>query len=429
MRRVLDFKNGLKNKGLKNNFHLNIFYKLILSTALANLRNLLNTRSSPTGSFYIISQARVNRQWNIWNKYLPGVKPYYAVKCNSEPKILTWLSDLGAGFDCASAQEIYACKDASNIIFANPCKTIRDIEMARKINVSWTTIDCCEELDKMSENLYMPELLLRLAVDDKESDTPFSKKFGLDGWTEVKKLYEAAVAAGFRIGGFSFHVGSGCRDFSQYERAIAKVDYFWGKLLGLGAKGLHTIDIGGGFRSEESQFAPAAAAIKKGLGDLKSSKGANIIAEPGRFFAAPSHDLFVKVVGKKPGISGSSNGSWRYTIDESVYGQFSCIPFDSQRPRFARIGVDKRWKAPGVIFGRTCDSLDVICSSSEMDELEIGDWLYFPWMGAYTTVTSSEFNGFPKPYSIYSVSPSEQLDVSLTWQRGIKYALETKSSL
>jgi ornithine decarboxylase len=140
----------------------------------------------------------------------------------------------------------------------------------------------------------------------------------------------------------------------------------------------------------------------------------------------------VKVIGKKPGSgsssgSGSGSGSWRYTIDESVYGQFSCIPFDSQRPRFARIGADKRWKAPGIVFGRTCDSLDVICYGSEMDELEIGDWLYFPWMGAYTSVTSSEFNGFPKPQAIYS--SSVVIDMDLSWQKGIEYALETKSRI
>ncbi len=32
-----------------------------------------------------------------------------------------------------------------------------------------------------------------------------------------------------------------------------------------------------------------------------------------------------------------------------------------------------------------------------MEELEEGDWLWFPHMGAYTTATASEFNGFPKP--------------------------------
>lgn len=374
------------------------------------------------------------------------MEPYYAVKCNSDPTILQWLSSLGTSFDCASAREMNACrmvvgssKDNYKIIFANPCKTSGDIDTARNMNVPWTTIDCCEELNKMRDRTYMPELMFRLAVDDSASDTPFSKKFGLQNWDEVKRLYNFAVDRGFRVRGFSFHVGSGCHDVSQYVRAIDKVDSFWGKLLGLGAKDLRTIDIGGGFLANEYKFASAAAAIKKGVAKLNFAKGANIIAEPGRFFAAPSHDLFVQVIGKKPGLGNGT--SWRYTIDESVYGQFSCIPFDGQKPPFARISLDKkkveRRKTPAVMFGRTCDSLDVICYGSEMEELEIGDWLYFPWMGAYTTVTSSEFNGFPKPLGIYEYdnkTPNiaewpNTIYEDLSWQKGIEYALETRSRI
>ena len=34
-----------------------------------------------------------------------------------------------------------------------------------------------------------------------------------------------------------------------------------------------------------------------------------------------------------------------------------------------------------------------------------GDWLLFPNMGAYTSVTSSEFNGFPRP-PVYELAES-----------------------
>jgi hypothetical protein len=39
----------------------------------------------------------------------------------------------------------------------------------------------------------------------------------------------------------------------------------------------------------------------------------------------------------------------------------------------------------------------MIADSQDMEDLEVGDWLWFPNMGAYTSVTASEFNGFPKP--------------------------------
>ena len=396
-----------------------------------NLRNLLQTRGSTCGSFYVISQGRIHRQWELWNKYLPKIHPYYAVKCNSDTNIIRWLGALGSGFDCASAREMEACEgvvDIKKVVFANPCKTANDIEVARNSKVSTTTIDSCEELDKMRDRAYMPELLLRIAVDDAASDTPFSKKFGLEDWADVKRLYQAATSKGFRVTGFSFHVGSGCHDFTQYERALAKVDCFWSSLRSLGAKHLETIDIGGGFRSEESAFMPAATSILKGVDALDAAKGATLIAEPGRFFATPSQDLFVKVIGKKPGLGGKG---WRYTIDESVYGQFSCIPFDGQKPPFARIGcgLRTRTQAQGILFGRTCDSLDVIAYGSELEELEIDDWLYFPHMGAYTTVSSSEFNGFPKPSLIVSTLETAPESNQLIWQKGVEYALEIRNRI
>ena len=90
-------------------------------------------------------------------------------------------------------------------------------------------------------------------------------------------------------------------------------------------------------------------------------------------------------------------------IDESLYGQFSCIPFDQQQPAWLhipseeQIGIQEREES--VLFGRTCDSLDMI-AKGPMEYMEVGDWLYFPLMGAYTSATASEFNGFPKPASL-----------------------------
>jgi ornithine decarboxylase len=91
---------------------------------------------------------------------------------------------------------------------------------------------------------------------------------------------------------------------------------------------------------------------------------------------------------------------WTYTIDDSLYGQFSSILFDHASPTWVRIresGAAPRKHGAGVVFGRTCDSVDVIAKAEYMEELEVDDWLWFPNMGAYTRATASEFNGFPRP--------------------------------
>ena len=124
----------------------------------------------------------------------------------------------------------------------------------------------------------------------------------------------------------------------------------------------------------------------------------NIWAEPGRFFATDAFDFYVQVIGKKP-IHAPGSG-WRYTIDDSIYGQFSNIPFDQARVSWFRIDMGStrsRRYSKGVLFGRTCDSLDKIIEHESMEELFVGDWLCFPKMGAYTQATASEFNGFPSP--------------------------------
>lgn len=49
------------------------------------------------------------------------------------------------------------------------------------------------------------------------------------------------------------------------------------------------------------------------------------------------------------------------------------------------------------IFGPTCDSFDLIAKDALLPKLEIGDWMYFKEMGAYTVAAGSEFNGFLRP--------------------------------
>ena len=97
---------------------------------------------------------------------------------------------------------------------------------------------------------------------------------------------------------------------------------------------------------------------------------------------------------------------FRYTLHESVYGYFSNIPFDGQKPTFEIVhqkekSIMKDRKFRSILFGRTCDGADIINPSIVLPLLNEGDWLKVDNMGAYTNVTASEFNGFPKPDMIY----------------------------
>lgn len=333
------------------------------------------------------------------------MKPYYAVKSNPEQLLLKTLGSYGAGFDCASGKELQEVASLglnnacfmNRVVYANPCKPIRDLEFAERLGYPTTVVDSFEEVDKLASLQWKGSSLIRILVEDRGSLMPFSRKFGIHP-SHVKDLSQYAKSKQIPIEGVSFHVGSGCKEKAQYGGAIQLAHRSMDVIQREG----HTpslVDIGGGFLSEEKDaFIDYSSVICK---SLDRNRGFRYIAEPGRFFSSSSFDLFVQVIGKKPASNG--NG-WRYTIDESLYGQFSCIPFDQKTPVWIRVpfktdgsDVNPRKASPGTLFGRTCDSLDMIAKSPSMEELDVGDWLWFPHMGAYSSVTASEFNGFPKP--------------------------------
>ena len=333
------------------------------------------------------------------------VRPYYAMKCNQDPMLLKWLAEKGTGFDCASGTELQAAarlfdttdKFAGSSIFANPCKPPRDLRIASELQSGPTVVDSVEEIEKLNNIGWRRGSLIRIAVDDMGSKMPFSKKFGA-ALADVPKIQSAAKKLKQDIFGISFHVGSGCQEPLQYSKAIQAA------LLSLQGTSSEAkiVDIGGGFDANPKMFIEASHFIRESIKSIPPELKINWIAEPGRFMATEFQDLFVPVIGKKPAPNG--NG-WRYTIDESIYGQFSCIPFDRAEPKWLRVKMKDREVSrkftPGVLFGRTCDSVDMIAQSESMEELEVGDWLWFPHMGAYTSVSASEFNGFPKPKTYY----------------------------
>jgi ornithine decarboxylase len=262
------------------------------------------------------------------------------------------------------------------------------------MGIDTTVVDSLEECQKLVDCNWNGRAFLRIAVNDSDSKMPFSSKFG----ASREEIEEIAIGSGIQLSGISFHVGSGCANPLQYKEAI---EFATGRGFDLLKKHGHypnVIDIGGGFSSNPEEFSTTAKIIQTTVEKIPRTRV--IIAEPGRFFAQPCQDLFVKVIAKKRGQNGKG---WRYVIDESLYGHFSCIPFDHQNPPWFLVPQNDieptRKTDDSILFGRTCDSLDVI-ARGPMEELYIGDWLYFPLMGAYTSATASEFNGFPKPHVI-----------------------------
>jgi ornithine decarboxylase len=407
------------------------FGSTCINTTLKTLRHLVSRFPAHAGSVSVVSPERINNQFTQWMQHLPRVVPFYAVKSNPEPIVIEALSSKLLSFDCASIREVRdiqrvtcASKSIASIIYAHPLKSERDINFINTLGIRTTVVDSVEECDKLHSAGWKGSAFVRVAVGDSGSKMPFSVKFGASE-EEVEKIARQSLIP---LSGVSFHVGSGCEDVNQYRNAIQYSDTVILNILRKYGHQPNVLDIGGGFSANKEQFQVTASVIRKALEDVPRNRV--VIGEPGRYFAQPSQDLFVKVIAKKPGPNG-----WRYVIDESLYGHFSCIAFDHQKPAWIRVPMndDDRYRPNdnGILFGRTCDSLDVIARGS-MEMLEVGDWLYFPLMGAYTSATASEFNGFPKPHVLQDIAdelPDTDQAFELTKQFHSTYSLTYSNAL
>lgn len=332
-------------------------------------------------SFYTLNLSVLSKVYEEWTEALPHVKPYYAVKCNPEPRIVETLAKMGSNFDCASQAEIQQVLDLGvepeRILYANPCKRVEEISFAKINGVMRTTFDSVCELKKIARVGNDFQLFLRIRADDPSARCNLGVKYGAEEH-EWDVLLFTARTLGFDVVGISFHVGSFASSSEVFGEALKKAT----RALELAREHGYDpriIDIGGGFSSTHG--------LPK---TISAPKGVELIAEPGRFFVERVMELHTPVIGTK----GSG-----LTISESLYGAFNCILFDHAAPRVKEVRDEFGNKIEGqpikrTIFGSTCDGGDTIYKEYELPEgTDYGSWLVWENMGAYTCAATTRFNG------------------------------------
>ncbi|KAJ3212670.1 Antizyme inhibitor 1 [Entophlyctis luteolus] len=402
--------------------------------------------------FFVADMGEVIRQHIQWKEMLPRVEPFYAMKCCPDPVVIKTLVELGTGFDCASKTEIETALsygvDPSNIIYANPCKQASHLRYAHSKGIRTLTFDNADELRKIKQHMPNARCVVRiLGFDASRSLCNFSTKFGAKPEL-VPGLLQVAKDLGLDVVGVSFHVGSGCFDANVFAQAVASAAWVINVAKDYGFD-MSLLDVGGGFPCNGNgtagiTFPEIAAVLGPAIDDLIPSH-VRVIAEPGRYYAGSAFTLAVNVVARRvvsrdgkafdavSSVASSPVGEdmvdsgvlvgpalgdhpvFMYYINDGMYGSFNCITFDHQvvTPRvLARAGKVMYGMVassnlgiasyPCSIWGPTCDSIDCITKDGMLPELEVGDWMYFEHMGAYTLAAASKFNGFKKTEIVYT---------------------------
>ena len=333
-----------------------------------------------------------------------------AVKCNPDPEVLGLLAALGTGFDCASKAEIDQVLklgvQPSRIIYAQPCKTKSHVRHAAQQGVKQMTFDNADELHKIKALFPEAELYLRILTDDSSSLCRLSLKFGasLDC---TKQLLDLAKSLELNVVGVSFHVGSGASDPQSFVKAVQDSRTVFDQAAEVGYN-LTTLDVGGGFTSD-ALFEEMASVLSEAL-DEYFPPSVRIIGEPGRYFVANAYTLACNVIARRDlQDPATSETSYMLYLNDGVYGNFSSIIFDHQHP-VPRILSAKNADTGArpteySLWGPTCDGIDRITERSVFHRLlDVGDWLYFEEMGAYTKCSATRFNGFTDSHEVIYVS-------------------------
>jgi ornithine decarboxylase len=339
---------------------------------------------------------------------LPGVRPYYAMKCNASAEILKTLASRGSGFEVASIGELRLLQEIgvnpSDVLYSNPIKPPEHIAAAHKAGLSRFGADSEGELYKLAQYAPGSAVYIRLRVDDSTSIFPLSRKFGAEAH-EARALLLLAHSLGLQPYGITFHVGSQCGTTAAWRQAIAAAGRLMARLAEDGVR-LEMLNLGGGFPARYIGRVPSlgqiAATIMPALDELLPYSPAILAAEPGRHLVAESAVMVASVLGRE--IRAGEN--WIY-LDVGAYNGLMetqqtvnqwRFPLWSSRHDHAVVP-----HLPFTVTGPSCDSSDTMFYGVALPStIDVGDRLYIGSAGAYTLSYASSFNGFPPPTPLFT---------------------------
>lgn len=357
--------------------------------------------------YLICDLATVRDRYRRFQTHLPGVRLFYAVKCNPSTEVLEALAGLGSSFEVASLNELDTLRrigiDPRDVLYSNTVKPSSHIAGAFQRGLWRFSFDSEGELYKLARHAPGSSVYVRLRVDDSASTFPLSRKFGAE-MGEARHLLRFARELGLRPYGVTFHVGSQCATTTAWRQAITAVGRLLTDLKDDGIE-LEMLDLGGGFPARYVDEVPAldelAGTILPSLRDALPYVPRLVAAEPGRAIVAESAVMVATVLGREL----RAGETWLY-LDVGAYNGLMETQQTVNQWRYplwtSRHDHATAALVPYTVTGPTCDSSDTMFHGALLPAtLDVDDKVYIGSTGAYTLSYASTFNGFPPPNQVY----------------------------
>ena len=241
-----------------------------------------------------------------------GYKVHYAVKANSNPKILKIISSYGFGADCVSYNEIDAAMTAgfkpSEIVFAGVGKTDKDIRSALKAGIFCFNCESIPEIEVINElaSIFNKTASIALRINPyieahthKYITTGIEEsKFGINTWELDDLIKKLEKFNNIRLLGIHFHIGSQITRMSVFKSLCSRINELqeWFSSHNIN---LPILNVGGGLgidyeNPDKNPDFPEYFSLLHEFIDLRPGQELHI--EPGRSIIGQCGSLISKVL-------------------------------------------------------------------------------------------------------------------------------------
>jgi diaminopimelate decarboxylase len=342
---------------------------------------------------------------------LSGYKAHYALKANSNPRLLRIISSYGLGADCVSWNEIAAAIDAgfdpSGIVFAGVGKTDKDIEAALKNEISCFNCESIPEIEVINElasrqNKTAP-IALRInpyieAHTHKYITTGIEEsKFGINTWEIDEVLRRLSTMKNIKLIGIHFHIGSQISRMSVFKSLCARINELQ-EWFSEHSTNLTSINVGGGLGIdyENPEKNPLFTEYFSLLNEFITLRpGQTLHLEPGRSVIGQCGSLISRVLFIKNGsntLFAIIDAGMTDLIRPALYQAHHKIENLTSRGNMYRYDV----------VGPVCESSDTFAKYIELPETKRGDILAIRSAGAYGEAMASRYNLRNLPLAVFS---------------------------
>lgn len=340
-----------------------------------------------------------------------GYKVHYAVKANSNPRILKIISSYGFGADCVSWNEIAAAIDAgfssSSIVFAGVGKTDKDIIAALKADIFCFNCESIPEIEVIdhlaSEQNKTAQIALRInpyidAHTHKYITTGIEEsKFGINTWEIEAVVKKLSTLKNIRLLGMHFHIGSQITSMPVFKSLCARINELqeWFTSYGIN---LEILNVGGGLGIdyENPDINPLFEDYFSLLHEfIDLLPGQTLHMEPGRSIIGQCGSLISRVLFIKNGsntLFAIIDAGMTDLIRPALYQAHHKIENLSSDGNIYRYDV----------VGPICESSDTFAKYIELPETKRGDFIAIRSAGAYGEAMASRYNLRDLPKSVFS---------------------------